>query len=375
MWYFDAWAVKDGLAFVSERTPDNITSESTVFLSVPDLEPVPLGRISTALRATRANFQDGFRDANGEEFGFDNLAQVREVIRRAYLASGLGPVGAAEVPIPQDPFLRDYERPPFILEPPSDSGGAYYERRVTELLDKGQAKDWQDCSSLQYPEPRFQFLKKLHETGAARELYPYVRAFAEATLIECARRFARNFHLPSERQLLRRWVGLLGTLGLWDGWEDLRYFLETSGIGSFVYLMLEPYHFYERYAAYPAWEWREVSTDFRGQKQLLFRIPCPLRSTWHQKIRVLSDKLLLPLTDREYFSVNKHLPEFVPLLLCSMVVTADPSISSGVREMLPLDRHRIVGRAFRWLSHELPIVELPSDVEEQLSTYAWDRLG
>jgi hypothetical protein len=375
MWYFDAWAVKDGLAFVSERPPDAITSESTVFLSVPDLEPVPLGRISTALRATRANFQDGFRDQNSEELGFDNLAQVREVIRRAYLASGLGPVGAAEAPIPQDPFLRDYERPPFIPEQPSETGGAYYERRVAQLLHEGQAKDWQDCSSLQYSEPRLQFLKKLHETGAARELYPYVRAFAEATLIECARRFAQSFHKPAERQLLQEWMVILGALGLWNDWGDFAHFLESSGISNFIYLVLDSRQLYEPYAPYPTWGWRGTSTDFRGQKQLLFRIPCPLRSFWHQGIRVLSDKLLLPLTDRDYFSVNNHLPEFVPLLLCTMVVVVDHSLSPGVLEMLPLNRHRIIGRAFRWLSHELPVLELPPKVEEQLTKYAWDRLG
>src|SRR4051812_46889551 len=85
MWYIDAWSVWDGLAFASERMADTIQSSATVFLSVPDLEPIPVGRISTALRATRASFQDGFHDESGSEFGFVDLEQVREVVRRAYL--------------------------------------------------------------------------------------------------------------------------------------------------------------------------------------------------------------------------------------------------------------------------------------------------
>lgn len=93
-WYIDAWAVRDGMAFASERAPNSIKEvQSTVFLSVPALEPVPIGRISTALRATRSGFQDKFHDLDGAEVPFQNLEQIQEIVRRAYLVSGGGPAG------------------------------------------------------------------------------------------------------------------------------------------------------------------------------------------------------------------------------------------------------------------------------------------
>jgi hypothetical protein len=100
-WFIDAWAVHDGRVFASLRRPDSIDATVTVFLSVPDLEPVPVGRISTALRGTRSGFQEGLRDAQGAEIPFETLTQVRDLVRRAYLAAGLGPgaPGAAGGPL------------------------------------------------------------------------------------------------------------------------------------------------------------------------------------------------------------------------------------------------------------------------------------
>ncbi len=137
-WYVDAWAVHDGKAFASRRPPDSIEAEATVFMSVPDLQAVPVGRISTALRATRNGFQDGFRDGEGNEIAFDTLAQVRDLVRRAFLIGELGPgspgaVGASipppvgdagpgsayltEVPANQEPVTVADEP---IAAPPSD---------------------------------------------------------------------------------------------------------------------------------------------------------------------------------------------------------------------------------------------------------------
>lgn len=108
-WRVDAWAVEDGKAFVSRREPGSIDAQVTVFLSVPDLEPVPVGRISTALRATRSGFQAGLRDEDGGEIAFDSLDAVRSLVRRAYLGSGLGPdaPAAATGPVTRTPGPDD----------------------------------------------------------------------------------------------------------------------------------------------------------------------------------------------------------------------------------------------------------------------------
>ena len=76
-WFVDAWAVLDGRLFASQRERDSIQAHSTVFFAVPDLDPVPVGRISTALRATRSGFQEGLRDGDGEEIAFESLPQLR----------------------------------------------------------------------------------------------------------------------------------------------------------------------------------------------------------------------------------------------------------------------------------------------------------
>jgi hypothetical protein len=69
-------------------------------LAVPDLEPVPVGRISTALRATRSGFQEGLRDDAGDEIPFDSVDQIRELCRRGFLGGGLGPGAPGVGPIP-----------------------------------------------------------------------------------------------------------------------------------------------------------------------------------------------------------------------------------------------------------------------------------
>jgi len=162
MWRFDAWAVRDGLAFVSDRNGEALEARGTVFMSVPDLEPVPVGRISTALRATRANFQDGFRNNLDEEFAFETLEQVQEVIRRGYLASGLGPAAAAveggEEPPAGGPFGHDYE--PLPHSEPPNSGSEHYENSVVALGRSGYRMDF---SALADPRSRLKLLIQLHK--------------------------------------------------------------------------------------------------------------------------------------------------------------------------------------------------------------------
>jgi hypothetical protein len=61
--------------------------------------------------------------------------------------------------------------------------------------------------------------------------------------------------------------------------------------------------------------------------------------------------------------------------LCSMVVVVCGSLSpSGLPGFSTLDRHRILGHAFHWLQSELPRIDLPATVEEELGRYAWGQL-
>jgi hypothetical protein len=365
MWYIDSWAVLDGLAFASKREADSIDAAATVFLSVPDLEPVPVGRISTALRAQRGNFQDGFRDGSGNEYGFDNLAQVRDLVRRAYLGGGLGPTPAPLEPRPPDPFLRDGPIPgqEALREHSGPSGGDYY-RDALERLDRYSAVP-ADYSGLQYVDQRRPLLEPLLRSDAWLDFYPYLRAFGEATVLELIGSRRGRLQLPQERDLLGQWLASLWAIGLWDrirDWWIPEFSPIESVLGSFF----------------------DTTVDGRMvlftppsplRKDALFRIPCPLLKSWNPHIQTLSHKLLLPLVVRDYFGVNKDLPEFIPLLFCSLVnVSTDtPGTRPSVR-FENADRRRLLGKALLWLTKELPSVELPAGVEAHLSDFALSQL-
>jgi hypothetical protein len=368
MWYFDAWAVMDGLAFVSDRAKDQIGSTSTVFLSVPDLEPVPVGRISTALRATRAGFQDGFRDGEREEIGFETLEQVREAIRRGYLGGELTEGTTAPLaPVEPSPEGGEPNAEP-LAGPPID-GGEFYERRLTELGHT--TNSWRDYSALCYEDSRNALLETLNGGAGVLDLYPYLRAFGEATLVEYAYRNRPTLQRGEQVGLLVRWATLLYTLGLWEHYGEFSGFLAAEGFDGRLRDVLEESVYYLS----RSWaQWPESALPATAQS-LLFQIPCPLRGHWHRGIGRLGDKLLLPLVDRQYFAANPELPEFIPLLLCSMAIVTDQPVIhwrlSGGRDA---DRRRLIALAFRWISRELPGAELPAEAESLLSDYAWKRL-
>jgi hypothetical protein len=348
-WYFDAWAVNDGLAFVSQRRSDSIDSTATVFMSVPDLEAVPVGRISTALHATRYNFQDGFRNTNGDEFAFDNLDQVREVIRRAYLAGGLGPEPAGERQPPQDPWMRISVPPRSGPELPFAAGGNYFEHSLNILPSIAQLPS--DYSDLRYPDKREAILLSLHKAGPS-SLYPYLRAFAEATVVECVTRFGRDLYAEKHRRLLHNWLSVLWMRGFWDEWNDFDRIIQYCGL---------PIPDLEGAAP--------VSTS------ILFSIPCPLRPMWAPKIRFLSHKLLLPLIISDYFQWNNQLPEIIPAIFCSMILSPfRPAFSRAQPETSLYDRQLLLGHALSWLKRELPSIALPDEVEAELTNYALRQL-
>jgi len=361
MWYFDSWAVLDGQAFVSDRSADSIDAKATVFMSVPDLEPVPIGRISTALRAQRACFQDGFRDPDtSEEFAFDNLDQVREVIRRAYLGGGLAPVPTPIEGPPVSPFRTEYGEVP---EPaPSRSGGEYYDEAVQQIFDDiwpqnafDLRKDFEGLRDLSDRTLRHEQLLKIH--SSTDRLEGLLRAFAEATLLEVVHENIRVLHLPEHRELIAQWAIILESMGLSFGEETW----VSLGVGDVMGEILSSYR-------------RSQGLPF--DKRILFRIPCPLRQKWFPLIQSLGHKMLLPLATSDYFENNNELPELIPALFCAMVVVLAPDVIVARPGRLQRgDMFRLVGRACEWLERELPRVELPTGVEAELTNFAWKQIS
>lgn len=108
-WFLDAWNVVDGKAFASWRgaEPPRFKAprrKGSVFLAAPYFEPEWTSRPSTALAAWRLGFQPGLHEQGQAEIGFDNLEELREFVRRAYLGGGGGgmdPEGVAPILPPE----------------------------------------------------------------------------------------------------------------------------------------------------------------------------------------------------------------------------------------------------------------------------------
>ena len=223
-WFIDAWAVHDGKLFASRRRPNSMSADVTVFMTVPDLEPIPIGRLSTAMRATRSGFQEGFRDAEGEEVPFQTLAQVQEFARRAFLGSGLGPgsPGAAFGVNPQPPadagpgsaYLAErwdrwnsetLELPSPFYEPPSGLSDAVAQLALASLLE------WDVLLYRSDPEQTRAFLGWLGAVARTGVLSEFEDAYADGELLHWLGRFAHHENASGVsrvcEELLRRWYG------------------------------------------------------------------------------------------------------------------------------------------------------------------------
>ena len=325
-WFIDAWAVRDGRAFVSQRPPESIDSSATVFLSVPDLEPVPIGRISTALRATRSGFQEGFRNADGGEIAFDSLDQVRELIKRVYLAGGLGDA-APGAPV-REPPPRD-----------ESTGGAYFESAIErESLDVEWFKDGGP--------PPAQQLAKLRSNGT-EQLETLVREFARATILEWNHVLEQAG--PDDYRSFAAWCGHLGRSGLVDTWWDLDE-LEIQGIGAIQeFLGSDPG------GSRLILDWPPMieNVSSLSNEDLLVRAPLPRGRGWDPRLSRIAEKRILPLVHEDYFAANPSLPELAPAVLIAHLACGPHPFGRMTGEA-PL-----LQPALQWLQRELPRVRLP----------------
>ena len=371
-WYVDSWAVRDGLAFASRRMRDDFRkTERSVFIAVPDLDAIPVGRVSTGLSATRANFQAGFRTQDGLEIGFKRLDEVIELVRRAYLAGGIGP-GPIGAPVERpSPDVGPFDRlggTPGNFSSPAVSGTNYLENGLRALGDNigwsGRAADVSDRGE------RDLHFDDLDNPKAVTELFDYLRLFAEASLVEWMHRLSRMPYDEREVAMFLRWIRLLLATGLWDSaYNVMNFMVRAKAGGGFRRLVRDYFHVElgHRARALP-----DVALDARIEESIIFQVPCPLRSTWNPNIRTLSDKLLLATSTLDYFKGNRGLPEFIPSLLASLaiVVQSHANISAVSLER----RQTRLRSALSWLSDQMPQLELPTQAEWALNEFAWGEL-
>jgi hypothetical protein len=369
-WYIESWAVRDGFAFASQRPPRKIeATERTVFIGVPDLVPVPIGRVSTALRATRANFQDGFVDPkDGGEIAFATLDEVIELVRRAYLGSGAGPAPAgAEGP----------QRP---LDAPSGAGDLYL-RRGLQQLDPAPAWFVGSYGIADTGKRQKNFADLGRDRHALGELREYVRLFAEASLIKWAeelldrrRKAEEDYERDDDLSVgdFMQWLGILRNAGLLESPLPVIDRLREDGPNEIADLLEEL--LYGGFASRTSWwtssrGWGATATN----EQIVMQVPCPLLAHWHPQTRRLAEKVFLGVSTWDYFENNPGLAEFIPALLASIAVvvqtegdTLDPYSERAWT--------RRVNAALTWLSKQMPQIHLPDTAEEAITKFAWGEL-
>jgi hypothetical protein len=362
-WHIDSWAVRDGLAFASQRPPEeHQKADRTVFVAVPSLDVIPVGRISTGLWATRANFQAGLHSENGEEIGFESLDEVKELIRRGYLAGGIGPGPGGEVG-PEGPA-------PWRDGP--DAGERYWEHELSLLED---AQHWFETSEgIGTKQIRDQLFAKLTNPKAIEGLFEYLRTYAESSLAMWGEELRRSAGNDEEAaQDFNLWLNLLIASSLWESLEAFERALVNTRTADL---------FEEDSWHYPPWwgglsKWGRWATGTAGSEiaaseSLIFRVPCPLRAGWDHDIRRLSDKVLLATSTIDYFDQNQGIAELIPSLLGALAIVA-PSHGPVVRPSSGFRETRLKA-AFDWLSGQMPQLRLPPPAEEALTRFAWSEL-
>ena len=292
-WCIDAWAVHDGKVFASRRRPSSIKAAATVFMAVPDLEPVPVGRISTALRATRSGFQAGLLDREGQDIPFNSLRQVRELARLAYLAAGMGP----EAPGAIGGALGG---PPVEGGP----GGAY-------LQEQPAFQVW----SAEGPLMGYEWPTELDRA---------VMFLAFATVLEWESRLSRTGSAPEEVRALVGWASRLMRCGVIDGGS------RNDWVWSGEWLHELAAHHGGPLLREAASLIRDALPDLQAFSPLetvggtwtrshLAAVPLPRWPGFDSRCRRLVDLHLLPLVDRSWWLRDLTALDIAPLVLVNVV--------------------------------------------------------
>jgi len=371
-WRLDAWAVRDGAAFASRREAESLDAENTVFIAVPDLEPVPVGRLSTAISATRRGFQDGFRDLEGNEIAFDSLEQVIELIRRGFLAGGLGPNGSGAPtgrPRPGGDATGSPEDGPRNIDGPGSGGAQYYERQIE--ITQTEKLLWHDgpsgaraSLSLIAEEANPATIAEGARSKTTTSLLSLVHAYAESITIDWEQR-AEQFSEPLDTKRLVTWYQALGEVGVWSGSRDFHEFVieHRPGVG------LQLLNNWRR----PPWN-NPAPHELAGlpRQHLLSYAPCPRRRFWGLGLSRFADKVTLPMCVGDYFDNNRYLPELAPAVLGALILTLDsfPSALAGGARFT----NARLAFALRWIASQMPQTILPDVAEKLLNDYAWRQL-
>lgn len=351
-WHIEAWSVRDGMAFASRRPAGQVLSaQRTVFVGVPGLEAVPVGSVSPALWATRANFQQGLHDPDGEEIGFENLDQVRELVRRGYLAGGIGPSPPEGEPGPPP------ARPPNARE--GEQAEADLQRKLADLAGEYQHHDMAN------PASRQRFFELLTRPQHARLLRELLLDCAVSVIVLWAQRSVAGGPSLRDRSDFSRWISaVIWHLGLWTHpWEAERSVEESLRINGG-----EGAAFHDLF-----YGWR-YGTDWHASAagDLVFVAPCPTPRGGGPRVSCLSDKVLHYVLSASASQRTQALEDLVPAVLAAMLVTVTMPVP--VLRNSDADFIERLRAALAWLSAQMPQHALSARVDAALQRFVAQQL-
>ena len=370
----DAWNAGDGALFVSLRPPRlDVWSEQegpeveTYLLRAPDFDAVPVPR-ALAYGAVRRGGQEGFSLDGVQEVAFDTLAQVRELARRAYIASAIGDGGP------------EGDAPPREGPPPPDSGPSLVSadkwtdgvNRWSE--DLARAVDQLSLETSGQAQPVDRIVLRQALTNALRdevleEAAVLLLASAEQTLDVMLAEYAS---VPVARSLIYLASCLIGV-------DDLRNTAQRLPLGGqamhLVHMMFD--HPWAPGFGYGG-QGREGSDamrllcdgllpDFHTRRTL--NLP-PRCQTWIDALEYLS-------ADRQYFRLGRN-GAWLPLAIAIACISTAPRMP--VEPWFEPGRHGKGDHRSAWLSRiadfiasMIPAGGLPLDVESWVRDRCWSH--
>jgi hypothetical protein len=313
LWFFETWSPHDGVAFASQRRGAETEREAVVAL-LPPWRPVQVA-LPTALRAERGPFQVGFFDDQGTAIGFDNLQDLVNVVRQAYVAAGSG----RPPPEGEQALLPDLPPLPSLGEVP-----AWADARQ-ELLTKERS-----------PKGAAAFSDALVNRLSV-QLGDLFRTYARRIVIL----MSANGRTSADDTLV--WRDIFGRMGLGD---------RVSG---------NP-------AKLPGSDWNEAfwwtGVDLRGEftRGLLFRTPHPTDPT------TLGDALVYKLTDRGRLQAI-DLQSFAALLFAAAALTVATTVRPlGLAPEAWLQE--VQREAATWIFWNVPLVPPDSPAGKALASWS-----
>jgi hypothetical protein len=349
-WCIDAWAVRDGLAFISEREPDSEQATVTVHVAPPWFDCTPIASRATALWATRGHFEEGFF-LEGEEVGFGDLETAIEAVRRAYVVSGHGEPNGGVVPA----------TPPLT---PDGGGGAdspshpptpWWSEQLRKLSSIATDDDRKDVTKLL----RSLFDESLHRDGAVLVLLRDTLAEMWDDVLDESR--PTTVDRIGESVRLQHWLSALFRAGFL--WSDLPEGMEVM-IAS-------------RIADAPTWQPQEMIGAQR-LSDLVFRTPLPRRLR-RGRFATFGDVLSVVGSDRLFVAKQLDLEHLAVILLVAKLTAAAAASASfvGLRpDSAVMALHEeVLTNASEWIAEMLPDTRLEGHPAEELVARLWKEGG